>query len=271
MGNNQRLLFAATLLLLTFTFTDNALWDYNTPNDLWQQYLPLGPQGFPEPVQLKWKNKALYILVCRSVTMNGVHPIKAFDKLSFSHFHVAFVRNAGYSDTPTYQNPNRFDKISVPNFNITKVRGWEITGSPQNIQMVPDQSYIIQPAESVAITSASARTPMHVDMDSLENTSATFSKSPSAGPIMRAKARIQNSCMQSHSSLLSAPHRARPYSPEEDRFLRQLMRCYISQEITYSAFQRRFSNRTLSSLRYQQLKIQHLEKPSPKARLKQYC
>lgn len=185
---------------------------------------------------------------------------------------IGDCHNNNQHNHDTMDNNSRFDEVSAPNLKITEVRGCEITDSPQDIQMVPDQPDVAQPAESIAVASISAQTPTHVDMDSFENTSATFSESPSAGPITRAKARVRNSCTQSHSCLLSAPsRRARPYSPEEDRFLRQLMRRYISWEMAYSAFQRRFSDRTLSSLRYRWSKIRHLEKPSPRARLKRHC
>lgn len=96
MGDDERLPYAATLLLLAFAFADKALWGFNGPDDLWQQWLPLDPTGQPEPMPLRWNDKVLSQPVCRSITSSGVDPRRAFDKVSFSRFHIAFVRNAGF-------------------------------------------------------------------------------------------------------------------------------------------------------------------------------
>jgi hypothetical protein len=107
MGDDERLPYAATLLLLAFAFADKALWGFNSPDELWQQRLPSDPTGQPEPVPLRWNDEVLNKPVCRCVTSNGVHPRKAFDKVQFSRFHIAFVRRAGFSETPTYHSIRR--------------------------------------------------------------------------------------------------------------------------------------------------------------------
>lgn len=107
MGDDERLPYAATLLLLAFAFADQALWGFDSPDDLWQQRLPLNPDGQPEPVPLRWNEEVFHQPVCRSVTSNGVDPRRAFDTVSFSRFHIAFVRNAGFSETPTYHSIRR--------------------------------------------------------------------------------------------------------------------------------------------------------------------
>jgi hypothetical protein len=71
---------AERLFVLALAFADNALWGYGREDDLWRQRLPLSPGGRPGPVLLRWKDEALHKPLCRVLTMNRVHPVKAFDK-----------------------------------------------------------------------------------------------------------------------------------------------------------------------------------------------
>ncbi|KAL3434604.1 hypothetical protein BDV09DRAFT_195641 [Aspergillus tetrazonus] len=94
--DHDRPLFSAANDLLALAFLDNALFGYNSPEDLLQQRIP----ERKDELLLRWKKEALDRCIARNISGNAVSE-DALTKERFNGLFEKIAKNAGYSVNPT--------------------------------------------------------------------------------------------------------------------------------------------------------------------------
>lgn len=89
-------MFSAANDLLALAFLDNALFGYNSPEDLLQQRIPEGKDELP----LRWKREALDRCIVRNISGNVVSE-DALTKERFNGLFEKIAKNADYFVNPT--------------------------------------------------------------------------------------------------------------------------------------------------------------------------